>query len=113
MTWSPSHRQAKSRLISTLPAGKIGSWTCGIGPLFNPNDPSLPTQNQHQEVSFSFRDLPVQPLEVRMSEAKQHFANLSAQKQEIEGNLGFELDWQALPDAKACRIATWYPHASI
>jgi Domain of unknown function (DUF4268) len=45
--------------------------------------------------------------------AKQHFNNLSAQKQEIEGKLGFELDWQALPDAQACRIATWYPHASI
>lgn len=47
------------------------------------------------------------------AEAKQHFANLSAQKKEIEDKLGFELDWQELPDAKACRIATWYPHASI
>lgn len=25
---------------------------------------------------------------------------------------GFDLDWQELPDARACRIATWYPHAS-
>lgn len=47
------------------------------------------------------------------AEAKKHFANLSAQKTDIEGKLGFELDWQELPDAKACRIATWYPHASI
>jgi hypothetical protein len=23
------------------------------------------------------------------------------------------LDWQELPDAKACRIASWYPDASI
>lgn len=46
-------------------------------------------------------------------EAKKHFANLSAQKKDIEGKLGFELDWQELPDAKACRIATWYPQASI
>lgn len=45
--------------------------------------------------------------------AKQHFANLSAQKQDIEDKLGFELDWQELPDAMACRIATWYPHAPI
>jgi len=45
--------------------------------------------------------------------AKQHFANLSAQKSDIEKKLGFELDWQELPDAKACRIATWYPKASI
>ena len=47
------------------------------------------------------------------AEAKQNFANLSAYKKEIEDKLGFELDWQDLPDSKACRIATWYPHASI
>jgi hypothetical protein len=47
------------------------------------------------------------------AEAKKHFANLSSQKKDIEGKLGFELDWQELPDAKACRIASWYPHASI
>lgn len=47
------------------------------------------------------------------AEAKQHFKNLSAQKQEIEKQLGFELDWQELPDALACRIASWYPNASL
>jgi hypothetical protein len=47
------------------------------------------------------------------SAAKQHFANLVAQKGEIEDKLGFEMDWQDLPDAKACRIASWYPQASI
>jgi hypothetical protein len=47
------------------------------------------------------------------AEAKTHFAGLLVQKKEIEGKLGFELDWQELPDAKACRIATWYSHASI
>jgi hypothetical protein len=45
--------------------------------------------------------------------AKQHFAILTARKTEIEGKLGFELDWQELPDSKACRIATWCPNASI
>lgn len=45
--------------------------------------------------------------------AKQHFNNLLAQKQIIEQQLEFELDWQELPDAQACRIATWYPNASI
>lgn len=39
------------------------------------------------------------------AEAEQHFVNLSAQKKDIEGKLGFDLDWQELPDAKACRIA--------
>lgn len=46
-------------------------------------------------------------------EAKKHFANLSAQKQDIASKLGFELDWQGLPDAIGCRIATWYSNASI
>lgn len=45
--------------------------------------------------------------------AKQHFSNLSAQKEDIETKLGFELDWQELPDAMACRIASWYPNASL
>ena len=47
------------------------------------------------------------------SAAKQRFANLIAQRQAIEERLGFELDWQELPDAMACRIASWYPEASI
>lgn len=47
------------------------------------------------------------------AEAKQHFNNLVAQKQAIEQKLGFELDWQELPDSLACRIASWYPKASL
>lgn len=47
------------------------------------------------------------------AEAKQHFNNLAAQKQAIEQKLGFELDWQELPDSLACRIASWYPNASL
>jgi hypothetical protein len=47
------------------------------------------------------------------AEAKQRFANLSEYKKEIEEKLEFELDWQELPDAKACRIATWHTDASI
>ena len=46
-------------------------------------------------------------------DAKTHFAKLSAQREAIEHQLGFELDWQELPDAKACRIATWYSNAPI
>lgn len=46
-------------------------------------------------------------------QAKQHFANLFTQKHDIESTLGFELDWQELPDAKAVRIASWYSDASI
>lgn len=47
------------------------------------------------------------------AEAKRHFNNLVAQKQAIEQRLGFELDWQELPESLACRIASWYPNASI
>jgi hypothetical protein len=45
--------------------------------------------------------------------AKKHFANLVSQRKSIEEALGFELDWQELPNALACRIVTWYPDASI
>jgi hypothetical protein len=45
--------------------------------------------------------------------AKKHFDNLIQQKASIEFQLGFDLDWQKLPDAKACRIATYYPDAPI
>jgi hypothetical protein len=41
------------------------------------------------------------------SDSKKNFADLMTHKAEIETNLGFELDWQELPDAKACRVATW------
>ena len=46
-------------------------------------------------------------------EAKSRFAGLSDRRKEIEDKLGFELDWQELPDSMACRIASWYPDASI
>jgi len=45
--------------------------------------------------------------------AKKHFSDLLPFKNEIESKLGFDLDWQELPDAQACRIASWYPNASI
>lgn len=46
-------------------------------------------------------------------EAKARFSRLIEQRAAIEQQLGFELDWQELPDAKACRIATWLLDASI
>jgi hypothetical protein len=45
--------------------------------------------------------------------AKGYFAKLSEQKKEIENKLGFELDWQQLPESIASRIASWYSEASI
>ncbi len=45
--------------------------------------------------------------------AKKHFANLLEQKTDIEAKLGFELDWQELPDARACRIAIRCPNVAI
>jgi hypothetical protein len=46
-------------------------------------------------------------------EAKRHFANLLPQKDEIESALGFQLDWQELPNKMATRIASWYSDAAI
>lgn len=46
-------------------------------------------------------------------EAKARFAKLLEQRKDIERQLGFELDWQELPDAKACRIKTYRPNSSI
>jgi hypothetical protein len=43
------------------------------------------------------------------NESKKNFANLMNHKDKIEQDLGFELDWQELPDAKACRVATYCP----
>ena len=47
------------------------------------------------------------------AEAKQRFSKIREQKEAIEKQLGFVLDWQELPDAQACRIASYYPDASI
>ncbi len=46
-------------------------------------------------------------------ESKRLFRALEAQKTAIEAKLGFELDWQELPDAHACRIAAWRPNSPI
>lgn len=46
-------------------------------------------------------------------QAKVHFARLSEQQELIERKLGFDLDWQELPDAKACRIATNLSNAPL
>jgi hypothetical protein len=50
---------------------------------------------------------------IRGLEAKKHFANLLEKKAAIEGSLGFNLDWQELPDATGCRVAAWYSQAPI
>ena len=44
---------------------------------------------------------------IHHAESKKMFEALLAQKTAIEQALGFEMDWQELPDAHACRIATW------
>lgn len=47
------------------------------------------------------------------AQAKKRFANLSQHKKDVEDKLGFALDWQELPDAQGCRVASWYSDASI
>lgn len=45
--------------------------------------------------------------------AKKNFENLLPQKAEIETKLGFPLDWQDLPNAIACRLASYRSNSSI
>jgi len=40
-------------------------------------------------------------------ESKKMYQALLSKRAEIEQALGFELDWQELPDAHSCRIASW------
>lgn len=45
--------------------------------------------------------------------AKKHFANLLPQKDAVEGQLGFQLDWQELPEKDACRIVSYLSDAPL
>ena len=44
---------------------------------------------------------------INATDSKSRFAQLVAQRERIEGDLGFALDWQELPDAHACRIVIY------
>lgn len=46
-------------------------------------------------------------LMVAGKQPKQHFQQLLAQKDTIEQQLGFGMDWMELPDAHQCRIVAW------
>lgn len=45
--------------------------------------------------------------------AKNRFAALLPKRERVEKELGFELDWQELPDSIACRIITLFPKAPL
>ena len=47
------------------------------------------------------------------SDAKEQFDQLREEKSTIEAELGFALDWQRLPNATACRIATMLEGADV
>lgn len=46
-------------------------------------------------------------------QSKKMFHALRKQQDAIQGKLGFTLDWQELPDARYCRIASWRPNSPI
>ena len=50
---------------------------------------------------------------IHHAESKKMYQALLAQRTSIEQALGFELDWQELPNAHACRIATWRQDSPI
>lgn len=43
------------------------------------------------------------------TDSKEKFRALESRKAEIEGALGYELDWQLLPESHACRIVLFKP----
>lgn len=94
-TSAPQIRPQKPRPQHWL-NNSIGRSGLGLNPIANTRDERLGIE-----------------LWLHNDEAKKHFAYLLAQKAHIESQLGFELDWQELPDSRACRIATWCPNASI
>lgn len=46
-------------------------------------------------------------------ESKRLFQALATQREQLEVQLGFVLDWQELPEAQACRIASWRPNSPL
>lgn len=50
---------------------------------------------------------------IECPDAKQRFAQLMEQRGSIESELGFQLEWQALPDAHACRILVSRPDCPL
>lgn len=46
-------------------------------------------------------------------ESKRLFQALAGQREQLEQQLGFALDWQELPEAQACRIASWRPNSPL
>ena len=45
--------------------------------------------------------------------SKEYFRQLQARRDEIHQKLGFQLDWQELPDSHACRIAVFRPDSDL
>lgn len=50
---------------------------------------------------------------INHQDSKKYFAQLREQRQSIEAQLGFELDWRELPDKNACRIIILKPDSPL
>lgn len=50
---------------------------------------------------------------IHHQDSKKMYQGLLEQQKSIHDALGFELDWQELPEAHACRIATWRPDSPL
>ncbi len=50
---------------------------------------------------------------IQREDAKELFSILEKRRTNVEADLGFELDWQELPDARACRIVTYRENSPI
>ncbi len=128
--WTKTGREQARAASSASPTKQLQQkfWTALVGhlaktaPQIRPQKPrpqhwlnnTIGRSGFHLNITANTRDARL-GVELWMpgTDAKQHFSALLEQKEAIEKQLGFALDWQELPDARACRIATWYPDASI
>lgn len=66
-------------------------------------NPTVNTRHQRLGVELYISD----------QDAKQYYSKLLERKEDIESRLGFEMDWQELPESGACRIASYCQGVSI
>jgi len=66
-------------------------------------DISIGSSNAHISLTLNSRGQQV-AVELYIPNSKELFKYLFENKEEIEAKLGYELDWQELPEKKACRV---------
>ncbi len=126
--WTRSVEQAKRRIeneaLSETKAIQLKFWTAFRDYLINAGSPLRPQKPFPQHwtnygvgrsgfmlgaLLNSMENRVGVELYINHPDAKALFRLLERQKDEIEQNLGFSMDWEYLPDRKGCRIVHYRP----